>query len=585
MIPRALGPTTLFSGVLPEGAAPALAAIERLAAAALAAENVVDEERAPIERAARAAYTELLRESASLASDTIPREVGNPEELRRLWAEGVLLWMHFCKTSSAPLVDSLGERSLHAFPIDLPPDMAATVRLRAALVESAGLMEREVLDAERRVEHLVSVLPLKIALTEALRARYVEAGAHRAARVRIMQECYGILPLREGDVDLVITSTAIFFVLPIAGERFDAADWPDRDPAERAAIEAFIARLARANLTETWRFPAFGLFDAETLDPRLVEDLAARTGVRSDVVQRTLVTMVSVLSRSEIDQYLVHDAWGHTWQEVLNEFEWEYERLSKIGDALTPSDGPEFGGSGTLPLRDAFVARGGAVVLDEERFCASVEADLRGRIQIGLSAALSEVFADFVEAKYSRLNLEHPLPTSSLLESTALKFDLTIKDVLRQARRWSRPYRRFCADAGVREDFANQLRALGLADSGLSAALERARELLEARFAPAFVHELGSPAPQSMSVAAAALLELALLSRELEQVLVDTARERATPAWTRPKCCPDLWAVALSHCYESDRKNLFWSLDWLVRRPVRAFCDALEAALANDDSD
>jgi hypothetical protein len=233
------------------------------------------------------------------------------------------------------------------------------------------------------------------------------------------------------------------------------------------------------------------------------------------------------------------------------------------------------------------VARGGVIALDEERFCSSVEADLRGRIQIGLSAALSEVFADFVEAKYSRLNPEHPLPTSSLLESTALKFDLTIKDVLRQARRWSRPYRKFCTDAAVREGFANQLRAQGVADSGLSAAIERARELLETRFAPAFVYELGSAGTaQSSSVAAAALLQLALLSRELEQVLVDTARERATPAWTRPKYCPDLWAVALSHCYESDRRNVFWALDWLVRGPVRAFCDALEAALANDaDSD
>src|SRR5678815_1244789 len=92
----------------------------------------------------------------------------------------------------------------------------------------------------------------------------------------------------------------------------------------------------------------------------------------------TLMTMVSVLPTRLVDQYLVHDAWGHTWQEALSEFEWEYALLPKLDDPLRPGDGPEFGGPGTPALADAFVRRGDRVELDEAVLLRFAEADVRG---------------------------------------------------------------------------------------------------------------------------------------------------------------------------------------------------------------
>jgi tellurite resistance protein len=83
-----------------------------------------------------------------------------------------------------------------------------------------------------------------------------------------------------------------------------------------------------------------------------------------------------------------------------------------------------------------------------------------------------------------------------------------------------------------------------------------------------------APADVGSSVATRALLELTLLCRELERVLDETS-ERASPAWLRPEYCPDLWAVSLSHLYEADRQNRFWSLDTLLRKPLRDACRAL----------
>jgi tellurite resistance protein len=572
----------LFDAELPSGAAPLCALLARLEAItreqkALDAPSA--EARAAAQHEARAVYARLLAESAPFALDDRAPSLGPPHELRTRFADAVLLWMQFCRSSSLPLVDSLDTRSVRSFPLDLPPDAAAFARIRAALAASQGLSEAELGECERRVARATRTLRRKHDLTRALAARLHARGHDPAELAELMREFYGPLPLRPGDVDLVVTSSAIFFVLPLHAERFDVPDWDARPEAERVEIGAFLARLARENLKETWRFPAFGLFEPSALAPALLDELALATHTQPDSVRQRLCTMVNILPKAEIDQYLVHDAWGHTWQEVLNEFESDYARLRSISEPLAPSDGPRFGGAGVAELGAAFRAVDGRTRLDEAEWLASAEADLHGRVQIGLSQVLSEVLADFVEAKFSRLEPSRALPTSSLLPSSSLKLDLTIQDMLRQARRSSRPYRELWSKAPERARWVQALRGRGLPEAGLDEAVAAACRALEARFGAALRPAItGTGAEPGSSVATRALLELTLLCRELERVLDETS-ERASPAWLRPEYCPDLWAVSLSHLYEADRQNRFWSLDTLLRSPLRQACRALGSAL------
>jgi tellurite resistance protein len=578
----------LFDAELPAGVAPLCAGLARLEAItreqkALDAGSVAvgsTEAREAAQQEARAVYAQLLVDVAPFALDDRAPSLGSPAELRARFVDAVLLWMQFCRTSSLPLVDSLDTRSIRAFPLDLPPDAAACAELGAALAASQGLSAAELGESERRVARATRTLRRKLDLTRALTARLCARGGPSGPGLsELMREFYGPLPLRPGDVDLVVTSSAIFFVLPLHGERFDVPDWDQRPEAERAAIASFLARFARENLKETWRFPAFGLFDPAALAPALLDDLARATHTPPDSVRQRLCTMVNILPKAEIDQYLVHDAWGHTWQEVLNEFESDYASLRSISEALSPSDGPRFGGAGVAALGDAFCASDGRTRLDEARLLASAEADLYGRVQIGLSQVLSEVLADFVEAKFSRLEPARPLPTSSLLPSQSMKLDLTIQDMLRQARRSSRPYRDLWSKPPERARWAVALRGRGLPEAGLDEAVAAACRVLEARFgAPLRPSITGAGADTGSSVATRALLELTLLCRELERVLDETS-ERSSPAWLRPEYCPDLWAVGLSHLYEADRQNRFWSLDTLLRNHLRGACRALGSEL------
>jgi hypothetical protein len=161
------------------------------------------------------------------------------------------------------------------------------------------------------------------------------------------------------------------------------------------------------------------------------------------------------------------------------------------------------------------------------------------------------------------------------LAQHTLKFDLTISDTMRQARRWARPYREL-ATPEQQQRFCSELAALGLPEAGLSSAVQRMVRAVYREFATALGPELGSAEqPNRSSVAARALLQLALLTRELERLLDETDELRPSPRWTQPSYCPDLWAVGLSHFYEADRPRRFWCLDSLMRGPLRALSDAL----------
>ena len=156
-------------------------------------------------------------------------------------------------------------------------------------------------------------------------------------------------------------------------------------------MREFLLRLDGANNAETRRFPSFGLYEPERMSRPLVARLSKAAGVPGGVVQATLATMFSTIPKALHAQYLVHDLWGHTWQEALNEFEGEYELLPALDRPLSPTDGPAFGGDDTPTLGSAFVVKHGGVVLDEARLFAFGEADLRGRIQVATSVPFSEV--------------------------------------------------------------------------------------------------------------------------------------------------------------------------------------------------
>jgi hypothetical protein len=575
----------LFDRTLPESAAWVLESLFELDEMKGGSSLTKDERR----KRAQVLYRRMLDALEPLREPTPPEHSRDSEPFRQWFTEAVLLWIRFAKSGSAPLIDTIGSETLKTFPIDLPLDESSSAKVKDAVKTAFGWSPEDFGAVERRVEHLTSNLELKRAITGAL-AAYL-GGADRldgAGRLELMREFYGEVPFRPGEIDVLVASTAVFFFVPRKGNVLDVPDWKQRSPEEKQQVQAFFARVDAANNAETRRFPSFGFYEPEGMSEELLGGLASAAGVPEQVVKATLSTMFSMIPSSLHAQYLVHDLWGHTWQEAVNEFESEYALLPQLERSLSPADGPEFGGEGTPTLGSAFVPQNGRVTLDEAKLLAFAEADLRGRVRVATSVALSEVLADFMESKFSRARPALELPTSSLIPSTSLKIDLTIGDTRAQVRRYSKPYRKLAVDPEERARLCRELVGLGLPYAGLEEAVVRAGRSMWLAFAPAFDDTLvpepaeGRAGEIRSTVLRRLLLQFALTMVDFERAL-DWARPEAAQKepWRDPATCPDFLAVAFTHFYEQDRAKNFWHIDQVSRNEFAGACERLRRALSD----
>jgi hypothetical protein len=574
----------LFDATLPEEWAPILDGLEQLY------ELKRDEVRSFEERCKLAApiFERLLSDSRLLVEPTPHKHDVTSERFREWFSEAVLLWTRLAATGSPPVIDTIDTRTLDDFPLDLPLDDDAVTKVRAALIKSQGWETEAFARVERRIAHVTSNLDLKRAIAAVL-ADMVggEAGPSPEQCVELMRSVYGRIPWQPGDVDLVITATTVFFCIRRKDGRLDEANWEERPASEREAISAFLLALKEGNVAETKRFPAFGMFDFAALDDTLVNELRKRLAERGRQVEReviinTLATMVSVLRTQEVELYLVHDTWGHTWQEALSEFEWEYALLPKLDEPFAPDDGPALGGSDAPTLQAAFVATETTSELDEEALMRFAKSDLAARLQLGISAVVAEILADFMEAKYARLCPGSAMPTSSLIEVTTLKLDLTLSDMRRQVRRTRQRYRELADNSDARKALTAALADAGLPLTGLADAVERAAALMWERFGPVLDFGLAAtPTGEGelkSTVYRRIVLKFLLLVAELERSL-DSLGARSDPPWHDPGSCPDLMALSVSHFYERDRQRKFWDLDQMMRTELPMALVELRTAL------
>lgn len=94
---------------------------------------------------------------------------------------------------------------------------------------------------------------------------------------------------------------------------------------ERAAVGAWLVRVRAAQQRRRFvRFAAFGYCDPGAVDPALLARLTAAVQatpglerVDPAVVAATLATMVVIIPSADAEKFLIHDAWGHDWQETL----------------------------------------------------------------------------------------------------------------------------------------------------------------------------------------------------------------------------------------------------------------------------
>ena len=257
--------------------------------------------------------------------------------------------------------------------------------------------------------------------------------------LQLFQSLYPGAPFTAGDVKLVKTSSALYFCLPT-------------EPQEKAETSSISADEQRSKAHKTsqcptayyekflrkiWEvepfahFPVFGTFNAENLDVDFRQKIAADTELSLELVTFTLTRMVGVLPLAELDKYLIHDTWGHQWQESLLDFEEPYTALTLFKRPLSLTETASVFGKQTS-FADTFIkTQAGTIALDSAKLQQFIDAELYERAIIAFTPILAEMLADVVEYKFLELypDREHLLPSSSLLKAFPSKLDLTLVDL------------------------------------------------------------------------------------------------------------------------------------------------------------
>jgi hypothetical protein len=478
-----------------------------------------------------------------------------------------------------------------------------------ALRESFAWTEAEIDAIHRKVICLTAGLRLKHAVTEILCAN-LQADAAKddldGAILRLFQSVYGALPFRSGDIGVTITEASVSFGIWFKDAALTRTDYEARPVEERNDIQAFLTSL-RKSAWRTDRFPGFGHFDEEMLSNVLVtkvtealHGLPTYADVPADIVFQALCTMFTCFSAHESEKYLIHDTWGHCWQQSLCEFEWSYYDLAFVREDLSPVTGVRFARRAPdQALASAFEVNGGIVQLNHERAREIIEAEIRGRIAVCVNAVVAEMLADLVEHKFIRYAGRDGeiMKSSSIFRGQPLKIDLTYEDIGFHLRFWRRPFRRIMRRPESRERLAEELHGAGLPTQGLLRAVEALAEVIGEFDAVAFTRNLDVETLADGSIAIDIPRRLILAALTVDRAVTDyldngdalyqamDEKDPAAPRWHCPMASMDFLLVTLAWMFEQDREMNFWHLDDLIRNELTPamlkFQKGLEKVLSN----
>ena len=247
--------------------------------------------------------------------------------------------------------------------------------------------------------------------------------------LRLFQSLYPDAPFETGEVKLIKTASALYFCLPTEGrgETSEARQKPQ--PPQISYYEKFLRKIWEVEPFA--HFPVFGTFDAEYLDLTLRQQIAEDTELSLELVTSTLTRMIGVLPLAELDKYLIHDTWGHQWQESLLDFEESYTELTLFKRPLSLTETASVLGEQTSFAETFVETETGAIQLNSTKLQQFIDAELYERAIITFTPILAEMLADVVEYKFLELHpeQEHLLPSSSLLKTFPSKLDLTLADL------------------------------------------------------------------------------------------------------------------------------------------------------------
>jgi hypothetical protein len=333
-------------------------------------------------------------------------------------------------------IDTAGSKIFTLFTPDAPEASDKRAHLKTALQYAFDLDSGTVDRLTEQLSIRTSPLRHRHQIMQSLETRFNLVSDNpklNAAILQLFRSLYPDAPFEVGEVKLIKTSSALYFCLPT-----EPIENPQASKGNEANHKSQHSKVHYEKfLRKIWEvepfahFPVFGTFNAKDLDLDFRQKISADTELPLELVTSTLTRMIGVLPLAELDKYLIHDTWGHQWQESLLDFEEPYTALTLFKRPLSLTETASVLGEQTS-FADTFIkTKAGTIALDSEKLQQFIDAELYERAIIAFTPILAEMLADVVEYKFLELHPEqaHLLPSSSLLKAFPSKLDLTLVDL------------------------------------------------------------------------------------------------------------------------------------------------------------
>ena len=474
-------------------------------------------------------------------------------------------------------LDTAGSKTFTLFTPDAPADPAKREKLKTALQHAFNLNSETVDGLSQQLFSRTSPLRHRHQIMQSLETNFnlISDNPQLDADIlQFFQSLYPDSPFEIGEVKLVKTSSALYFCLPTE-PRAEAKE-PTISMDEKKEVhntsqhpiahyEKFLQKIWEVELFAN--FPVFGTFDAEGLDLTLRQKIAAETELPLELVTSTLTRMIGVLPLAELDKYLIHDTWGHQWQESLLDFEEPYTALTLFKRPLSLTETASVLGKQTS-FADTFVkTEAGAIALDRVKLQQFIDAELYERAIIAFTPILAEMLADVVEYKFLELHPEQEqlLPSSSLLKAFPSKLDLTLSDLRTFFVRASEVFQNWVGSQSTQQHLHKEIcEKLDIPNDPtkhkelmevLSAAVRLCKEQLHSFYQPEWAWEKTEDGALKLNAFSCAALNFLRIHTALIQTYKDLS-EIETPYGFK-----DILVLAMGTFFERNPQKNIWQLD------------------------
>ena len=447
-------------------------------------------------------------------------------------------------------LDTAGSKIFTRFAPDAPTTPAEKEKLMHRVQHVFGIDA----DARARVTGQLSrraaPLTYRHRIMRSLEARFElvsDAPDLDTAVLRFFRCLYPDAPFKAGEVKCVKTASALYFCLPTV-----------KEASEPVASTRFLQRIWQVEPFA--HFPVFSTFDAEKVDCALLQQLAEDTGLSVELTTTTLTRMIGFLPLDELDQFLIHDTWGHQWQESLLDFEEPYRELADFHRPLSLTESASVLGEHTTFAAAFVTTDAGEVRLNPTKLRQFIDAEFYERSIIAFTPIVAELLADAVEYKFLMQYPEqaHLLPSSSLLKHFPSKLDLTLADLRKCFAHAAEVFRTWVGSEETRhclkQDLERQLQK-PVDSAVLEEAVQRCKAQLERHYQPEWAWEKTTDGHLKLNAFSLAALNFLRIHTALLHTYGTLAQLETGPAFS------DTLVLAMGTFFQKEPQKHLWQLD------------------------